>query len=84
MAFSTTVGLLAAICTTVSFVPQVLKAWRTRSTADISVGMFVLLVVGFTLWLLYGVMLGDLPLILANFVTLCLTGVILLLKLRFG
>ena len=84
MAFSTTVGLLAAICTTVSFVPQVLKAWRTRSTADISVGMFVLLEVGITLWLLYGVLLGDLPLILANFVTLCLTGVILLLKLRFG
>jgi MtN3 and saliva related transmembrane protein len=84
MAFSTTVGLLAAICTTVSFVPQVLKAWRTRSTADISVGMFVLLVVGITLWLLYGVLLGDPPLILANFVTLCLTGVILLLKLRFG
>jgi MtN3 and saliva related transmembrane protein len=84
MAFSTIVGLLAAICTTVSFVPQVLKAWRTRSTADISVGMFVLMVVGLSLWLFYGAMLGDLPLILANFVTLCLAGVILLLKLRFG
>ena len=84
MAFSKSVGLLAAICTTVSFVPQVLKAWRTRSTADISVGMFVLMVVGLSLWLLYGAMLGDLPLILANFVTLCLAGVNLLLKLRFG
>ena len=84
IAFSTNVGLLAAICTTVSFVPQVVKAWRTRSTADISAGMFVLLVVGIGLWLFYGAMLGDLPLILANFVTLCLTGVILVLKLRFG
>lgn len=84
MTFTTTIGLLAATCTTVAFVPQVVKAWRTRSTADISIGMFTLLVLGIILWLVYGGMLGDLPLIAANIVTLGLAGAILILKLRFG
>lgn len=84
MAITTAIGLVAAVCTTISYVPQVMKAWRTRSTKDVSAGMFVLLVVGVVLWLTYGLILEDLPLILANFITLCLAAVILLLKLRFG
>jgi MtN3 and saliva related transmembrane protein len=84
MTFTTAIGLLAATCTTVSYIPQVLKAWHTRSTADISFGMFLLLNIGVGFWLAYGVMLGDAPLILANFVTLCLVGAILVFKLRFG
>jgi len=82
--FTTTIGLLAETCTSGAFVPQVLKAWRTRSTADISIGMFALLVVGIALWLVYGVTLGDLPLIAANVVTLGLAGATLIFKLRFG
>jgi len=82
--FTTTIGLAAAACTTISFVPQVVKAWRTRSTGDISFGMFLLLAVGLALWLAYGAILKDLPLILANFFTLCLALAILILKLRFG
>jgi len=82
--FTTTIGLLAATCTSVAFIPQVLKVWRTPSTADISIGMFALLVVGIVHWPVYGVMLGDLPLIAANVVTLGLAGAILILKLRFG
>jgi MtN3 and saliva related transmembrane protein len=78
------IGFAAAACTTIAFFPQALKAWRTRSTADISIGMFLLLVVGIILWLVYGAILGDLPLIAANVVTLCLAGAILVLKLRFG
>jgi MtN3 and saliva related transmembrane protein len=78
------IGLAAATCTTAAYVPQVLKAWRTRSTSDISFGMFILLTAGATLWLAYGVILADLPLILANSVTLCLAATILVFKLRFG
>ncbi len=77
-------GALAGLCTTISFLPQLVRAWRTRSTRDISLPMFSLLVLGIFLWLIYGALIGDLPLILANGVSLCLTGSILYLKLRHG
>ena len=77
-------GALAGICTTISFLPQLVRAWRTRSTRDISLPMFSLLVFGILLWLLYGLAVGDVPLIIANAISLCLTGSILYLKLRHG
>jgi len=77
-------GALAGLCTTISFLPQLVRAWRTRSTRDISLPMFSLLVFGIFLWLIYGVLIGDVPLILANGVSLCLAGSILYLKLRHG
>ena len=77
-------GAAAALCTTVSFLPQLIRAWRTRSTRDISLGMFSVLVTGIFLWLVYGILIGDGPLIAANAVSLCLTGSILYLKLRHG
>jgi MtN3 and saliva related transmembrane protein len=80
----TFVGLAAAFCTTTAFVPQVIKTWRTRSTHDISLGMFSLMTLGILLWLVYGAFIGDLPLIIANLVTLVLAGTILLFKLRYG
>jgi MtN3 and saliva related transmembrane protein len=81
---TTALGLAAAMCTTISFIPQVVKAWRTRSTDDISLGTSLSLIVGLALWLAYGTILRDLPLILANFVTLCLASAMLVFKLRFG
>lgn len=84
MSFSTILGLAAAFCTTVAFVPQVIKAWRTRSTHDISLGMFLLMVTGIVLWLIYGAVRLDIPLIVANGATLALAGAVLLLKLRYG
>jgi MtN3 and saliva related transmembrane protein len=81
--FTTTIGLCAATCTTIAFVPQVVKAWRSKSTTDISIGMFLLLVIGIVLWLIYGAIRHDLPLILSNGVTLILTVTILVFKLRF-
>lgn len=81
---TTLIGLAAATCTTIAFVPQALKAWRTRSTKDMSLSMFVVMVVGTALWLIYGAIRGDLPLILANLVTLGLAAAILACKLRFG
>jgi MtN3 and saliva related transmembrane protein len=80
----TALGLLAATLTTLAFVPQVVKTWRTRSTADISLGMFAILTAGITAWLVYGAVIGDLPLILANAVTLVLAGTILVLKIKNG
>lgn len=80
----TLIGLLAATLTTGSFLPQVIRAWRTRSTRDVSAWMFVLLVTGNALWLVYGTLIGDLPLMAANLVTLALAGTILTLKLRHG
>lgn len=76
------IGYAAAVCTTIAFAPQLAKAWRTRSTADISLGMFSILVTGIVLWLIYGALIEDGPLIAANSVTLLLAGGILLLKLK--
>jgi MtN3 and saliva related transmembrane protein len=81
---TTFIGLFAAVCTTSSFVPQVIKAWRSRSTRDMSTLMFTLLVTGNSLWLLYGVLIGDLPIVVANLITLALVATILALKLRYG
>ena len=80
----TILGLIAGTCTTLSFLPQVIRTWRTRSTSDISLGMFVTYVTGILLWLAYGLMLGDIPLIASNAVTFVLSGIILGLKLRHG
>ena len=86
IAFSldTVLGLSAAFCTTIAYLPQALRAWRTRSTKDISLGMFSMMVLGIALWLAYGVLRADLPLIVANGITLLLAGSILILKLRHG
>jgi MtN3 and saliva related transmembrane protein len=70
--------------TALGFVPQVVKTWRTRSTHDISLGMFAILVAGIVAWLAYGVLIADAPLVLANAVTLLLAGTILYFKIRNG
>jgi MtN3 and saliva related transmembrane protein len=80
----TFLGLAAAFCTTVAYVPQVVKTWKSRSTADISLGMYLVLMLGIVLWLAYGVLLGDLPVTLANGMALVLVGGILAFKLRYG
>jgi MtN3 and saliva related transmembrane protein len=80
----TALGLLAGALTTVAFVPQVIKTWRTRSTADISLWMFAILIAGIIAWLAYGVIIHDIPLILANAMTLLLAGAILFFKIKNG
>ena len=80
----TWMGLLAAFCSTAAFLPQVVKTWRTRSTKDISIVMFMVLVIGILLWLAYGIMIQDIPLIVANSVTLLFAGTILFFKLKHG
>ena len=84
MALVSVMGYVAGTCTTLAFLPQVFRTWSTRSTDDISLGMFSLMVFGIALWLLYGIAVGDWPLILADGVSLILAATILALKLRFG
>jgi MtN3 and saliva related transmembrane protein len=78
------IGFAAATCTTVAYAPQFIKVWKTRSTADISLGMFLVMVLGLALWLAYGLLSGDMPLVAANAVTMLLAGGILFMKLRYG
>lgn len=78
------IGFVAGTCTTLAFLPQVVRTWRTRSTDDISLGMFSLMVFGIALWLFYGIAIGDWPLIVADGISLLLATTILLMKMRFG
>lgn len=77
------IGLAAAVCTTISFVPQLIRVWRLRSAREISLAMFLVFSLGSFLWLLYGILIRSVPVILANAVTLALSLAILALKLRF-
>ena len=77
-------GFAAATCTTLAYAPQFIKVWRTRSTEDISLGMLLVMVLGLVLWLLYGLLSGDAPLVAANAITIVLAGGILLMKLKYG
>jgi MtN3 and saliva related transmembrane protein len=76
-------GLVAGALTTISFVPQVIKVWRTRSAGDFSYVMLALFCTGIACWLLYGVAVRSLPVVLANGVTLALTLAIFWLKTRY-
>lgn len=84
MDFITLIGFLAAILTTISFVPQALKTWQTRHTKDISLTMYVVFTAGVLMWLVYGLYLDSMPMILANGVTLVLAFIILVLKIKHG
>jgi MtN3 and saliva related transmembrane protein len=84
MTYIEAIGFGAAFCTTIAFLPQVIKTWATRSTKDVSLVMFLIFSTGTLLWLIYGLLLGDIPLIAANAVTLALALIILGFKLRYG
>jgi len=77
------IGYAAAALTTVSFVPQALMAVRTRNVSGISLGMYSCFTIGVALWLLYGIGLGEWPIIMANAITLTLSCVILVTALRY-
>lgn len=80
----TYVGLTAGILTTISFLPQAIKTWKTKSTKDISLAMFLCFCLGVMLWVLYGFYTKNLPVFLANFATFILAFSILVCKLRYG
>lgn len=76
-------GFVAAVCTTCSFIPQVLMVWRQRAAPGISTGMYVIFCFGVSLWLAYGLALRAWPIIIANMVTLVLAMSVLLMKWHF-
>jgi MtN3 and saliva related transmembrane protein len=78
------IGSIAALLTTVSWLPQALKTLRTRQTRDISLYAQIMLFIGIFLWLAYGLLIVSWPLIGANIVTLVLVGTILTMKIRYG
>ena len=80
--WATALGIVAGVCSTVSFVPQVIKAWRENDTEAISKRMYLVTVTAFTLWAIYGFLIGSLPIIVFNLLSLVLSGTILVLKLR--
>jgi MtN3 and saliva related transmembrane protein len=75
-------GIAAGLCTSFSFVPQVVKAWRDRDTEAISKRMYLISLVAYSLWLVHGVMISSLPVMLFNGLNLVFAGIILTLKLR--
>ena len=84
MDWTTLIGLVAAICTTTSFLPQVIKTLKSKKTEDISLLMYAILTMGLFLWLVYGFILSDVPLILANGISFSLAMSVLILKIKHG
>ncbi|MBI4668273.1 MAG: lipid-A-disaccharide synthase N-terminal domain-containing protein [Elusimicrobia bacterium] len=80
----TLLGLAGAACTTSSFLPQAVKSWKTKKTEDISLGMYALIVVGTFLWLIYGIIKHDIPLMAANSISFVLGGLILYCKIKYS
>jgi len=78
------VGLVAGSLCALSFLPQVLKIWKEKSAKDISLPTFIVFSFGVFLWLIYGFMIGDWPIILANFLMFILASTVLIFKLKFG
>jgi len=77
------VGFFAAFCTTIAFLPQAIKVYKTKSTKDISLYMFLIFTIGVLSWLIYGLIIEDWPVILANAVTLILSFFILIYKIKY-
>lgn len=83
MTLVTIIGLTAATLTTLSFVPQAVKVIKTKHTKDLSLEMYTLFTVGIGLWLVYGILNHDLPIILSNIVTVVLAATILIMKIKY-
>lgn len=76
-------GLLAGALTTLSFLPQVIKTWKSKSARDLSLGMFAIFSSGVFLWIIYGIYMNSIPVIAANALTLIFCSTILYFKLKF-
>lgn len=83
MTTATMIGLMAGALTTISFLPQAIKTWRSKSAKDISLTMFLTFCIGVVLWIIYGFSVQDLPVLATNIVTLILAGSILFFKFKY-
>ena len=80
---STLIGFLAGTLTTISLLPQLIKTWKSKSTKDISLGMFVALSTGILLWVIYGFEINSMPVIITNIISFFLSLMILILKIIY-
>ena len=80
----TLIGTVAGFCTTVSFLPQMIKIHRTKSVHDLSLLMFIIFAFGVSSWLVYGILTKSAPIIAANCVTLLFAAYILFMKIKYG
>ena len=78
------IGFLAALLTTIAFLPQVYRTWETKSAEDVSLTMLILFITGLICWIIYGLKIGSIPILLANIVTFVLNFSILILKISYG
>ncbi|MGB8705868.1 MAG: SemiSWEET transporter [Gillisia sp.] len=83
MTWNDVLGLIAGVCTTVAVVPQIYKAWKTKKVKDVSPGMFIVLMVGVFLWVIYGITQNDLPIIVTNGASLALNSFMFYLMMRY-
>ena len=83
MDFVTVLGLVAGGLTTFAMLPQLIKILKTKSTKDISLLLFIMAFLGVTLWLVYGFLINDIPLMVGNGISLLLVGSVLILKLKY-
>jgi MtN3 and saliva related transmembrane protein len=84
MKLTSIIGFIAAVCTTGSFIPQVYKTIKTKDTKGISLLMYSIFSLGVLLWLVYGIIIKDVPVAVANAVTISLAAVVLVLKIKNG
>ena len=83
MVYIEIIGFVAGILTSGSLFPQVIKSWKTKSTNDISLGWAITLTTGALLWIIYGSLIGSLPVIIANIFTFILSVTVLVLKIKY-
>jgi len=83
MNYVTIVGLIAAALTVIAFFPQLLKVWKTKSTRDISLGMFSIFCSGVFLWLIYGILTEDPPVTVANLLVFIQAFLIVMFKVKY-
>jgi MtN3 and saliva related transmembrane protein len=79
----TIIGLIGAILTTIGFLPQMIKVIRTKQTRDISLGMYIIMIIGAVFWLTYGIILSSIPIIFANSISFVFVLIILIMKIKY-
>lgn len=84
MEAATFLGYFAGTCTTIAFLPQVVKAYRTKSCHDLSAGMLVIFATGIFFWFIYGILIDEMPIILANGITFIFVIAIAVLKVVYA
>ncbi len=77
------VGLIAGVLTTIAYLPQVRKTWKTKSVKELSLSMYIVMFIGVMLWLSYGILIHSISIILANIVTGILTSILIYFKLKY-